>query len=153
MIVIKYHVEIIFLRFVSSFFPSLKFHENIENDTFPSTNLSSAVEVMKIIELVRLSSSIGQKMDFIKKGDFVIREHSVEEIEILKFLVKNRSHYDKYFTLVEPYITSRDFKTLYGAVDAYYKTAPDHTYIAEDDFKFFVKIHCILEKIIFAFYC
>ena len=61
------------------------------------------------------------------------------EMEILRLLVKNRGYYEKYYSLVAPFISSRDFQTLYGAVDYYYTTCKDHMYIGEDDFKLFIK--------------
>ena len=64
-------------------------------------------------------------------------EESTNEMEILRLLVKNRGYYDKYFSIVQKYITSRDLKTLYEAIDAYYQESPNHTYISEDDLKLY----------------
>lgn len=61
------------------------------------------------------------------------------EMEILRLLVKSRGYYEKYHSIVAPFITSRDLQTLYGAVDHYYKTCKDHLYIGDDDFKLFIK--------------
>jgi replicative DNA helicase len=60
-------------------------------------------------------------------------------VEILRLLVKSRGYYEKYYSLVAPFITSRDLQTLYGAVDHYYKTCKDHLYIGDDEFRLFVK--------------
>ena len=59
------------------------------------------------------------------------------ELEILRLLVKNRGYYDKYFTLVKPYISSKDLKTLYETIDAYYQDCQDHMFISEDDLKLY----------------
>lgn len=69
----------------------------------------------------------------------MFQDAPVNELEILRLLSKSRGYYEKYYDLVEPYISSKDLKTLYGAVDFYYKTCRDHLFIAEDDFRFFVK--------------
>ena len=69
----------------------------------------------------------------------MLDEQPVLEMEILRLLVKSRGYYEKYYSLVAPFISSRDLQTLYGAVDHYYKTCKDHLYIADDDFILFVK--------------
>ena len=67
------------------------------------------------------------------------KEQPKYEMEILRLLVKSRGYYEKYYSLVAPFISSRDLQTLYGAVEHYYNKCKDHLYIGQDDFTLFVK--------------
>ena len=66
-------------------------------------------------------------------------EELSNELEIIRLLVKNRLYYEKYFQIVAPYIKGEVDKILYELVDRYYKDCPDHNYIAEDEFRFYLK--------------
>ncbi len=71
----------------------------------------------------------------------MIADQPKYEMEILRLLVKSRGYYEKYYSLVAPFISSRDLRTLYGAVEHYYTSCKDHLYIGEDDFRLFVQVN------------
>jgi len=66
-------------------------------------------------------------------------EEVSNELEIIRLLVKNRLYYEKYFQVVSPYIKGEVDKMLYELVDRYYKDCPDHNYIGEEEFRFYLK--------------
>lgn len=55
------------------------------------------------------------------------------ELSVLKFFIKDREEFDKYYTLLASTNMDNEIKLLFSTISGYYEAYPEHKYISKDE--------------------